>query len=173
MTLFLSSSGRLARGRFWLAVLVVYVLGFASQMLTAPVVLERVSLWAFAAAQFVLLWAWYTLHAKRLRDAGRGTGLALGVAIIYLLALVLLLMVLFFFLTPEAPSGDTVPASSIVGMYMLLWLFGVFGDRPSLGMLDVYALGLLAMASAPFLLVISCTLWAGTRKSAPPKGGPA
>jgi uncharacterized membrane protein YhaH (DUF805 family) len=113
-------------------------------------VLERAGLWAFGAAQLALLWSWFALHAKRLRDGGRATGLALGVAVIYLLALVLLLMVLFFFLTPEEPSGDTVPASSIVGMYMLLWLFGVFGDRPSLGLLDLYAFALLAVVSARF-----------------------
>ena len=170
MTLFLSSSGRLSHTGFWLAVLVVYILGIASQMLTAPVVLERASLWAFAAAQLVLLWSWYALHAKRLRDAGSSTGLAAGVAIIYLLALVLFLMLLFFFMMPEQASGDTVPASSVVGLYVLLWVFGVFGDRPSAGMVEVYALGLLAVVSAPFLLVLGCSLWAGTRRSVPPTG---
>ncbi len=167
MKLFLSSSDRLSGGVFLIAVLAVYVAGLASQMLTAPWVLERASLWPFAAAQFVLLWSWYALHAKRLRDAGRSPGLAAGVAVVYLLALVLLLMVLFFFMLPEGQSGDTVPAFSIVGLYVLLWVIGVFGDRPSAGLVDLYAFGLLAIAVAPLLLVIGCTAWAGTRRNAP------
>ena len=170
MTLFLSPSGRLSHARFWLAVLAVYLLGIASQMQTAPLVLERTSLWPFAAAQIVILWSWYALHAKRLRDAGRSSGLAAGVAIIYLLALVLFLMLLFFLMMPEGASGDTVPASSFVGLYVLLWVFGLFGDRPSAGMVEVYALGVLAVVSAPFLLVLGCSLWAGTRRSVPPAG---
>jgi uncharacterized membrane protein YhaH (DUF805 family) len=184
MTLFLSSSGRLSGGRFWVAVLVVYGLGFASQMLTAPVMLERVSLSAFAAAQFVLLWAWYALHAKRLRDAGRSTGLALGVAVIYLLALVLLLIVLAAFMMPgqsglmmpgeKAP--DAVPASGILWIYVLaLWFAtsGGFFPQPDQTSAIVLSSMLFVIAAAPVLLVLGCTLWAGTRRSEPPKGGPA
>jgi uncharacterized membrane protein YhaH (DUF805 family) len=171
MKLLLSPSGRLARGRFFLAVLAVYAAGLVSQMLTAPVVLERAGLWPFAAAQLIILWSWYALHARRLRDAGRSPGLALGIAIIYLLCLVLLLMVLFFFMMPEGSSGDTVPASSFVALYLLLWVFGAFGDRPSAGIVEFYAFLLLAAAAAPFILAFGCTLWAGTRGSAPPDGG--
>ena len=172
MKLFLSPSGALSRSGFFLAIAIVYLLGLVSQMLTAPLVLERAGLWAFCAAQLVLLWSWYCLHAKRLREAGRGTGIAAGVAVIYLLALILLLMVLFFFMMPDAATGDTVPASSFVGLYMLLWVFGVFGDRPGAGTVELYALLLLAVASAPFLLVFGCTIWAGTRRSVTSKDAP-
>jgi uncharacterized membrane protein YhaH (DUF805 family) len=167
MKLFWSPSGRLSRGGFLLAVSVVYLAGIGSQMLTAPVVVDRFNLLPFACAQLGILWSWYVLHRKRLRDAGRSSGLAAGIAILYLLALVLLLMVLSFFSAPDSGSGDTVPASSIVGLYVLLWAFGTFGERPSLGMLDLYALILLAIALAPFILVFGCTLWAGIRRSAP------
>ena len=171
MTLFLSPSGTLSRGRFLLAVLAVYAAGFASQMLTAPVVMEKLRLWPFAAAQFLLLWCWYVVHARRLRDGGRSAGLALGVAIVNLLALVLLLIVLGFMI-PDGKTDDAVPLSSIIGLYMLLWIFGVFGDRPSLGVVEVYAFVLLAAASAPFVLAFGCTVWAATRRSAPAATAP-
>src|SRR3972149_569722 len=108
MKMFLSPSGRLSRGGFLLAISLVYVAGLGSQMLTAPVVLERIGLLPLAAGQLAILWSWAALHAKRLRDAGRPTGLAAGIAIIYLLALVLRLILLFFFMLPDSQSGDTV-----------------------------------------------------------------
>jgi uncharacterized membrane protein YhaH (DUF805 family) len=166
MTFFLAPSGTLSRGRFLPAVLAVYAAGFASQMLTAPVVLEKLGLWPFAAIQLLLLWCWYVVHARRLRDAGRSAGLAMGIAIIYLLALVLMLMVLAFTM-PEGKTDDTVPLSSIVGLYLLLWIFGVFGDRPSLGVVEIYAFALLAVAAMPFVLVVGCSLYAGLRRSVP------
>ena len=38
--------------------------------------MARTGPWLFAAAQALLIWVWYVLHAKRLRDAGRSVGLA-------------------------------------------------------------------------------------------------
>ena len=76
-----SPSGRLGPQAFAVAVIAVYAAGAASQWLTVPGVIARNGLWPFVAAQAVLIWIWFTLHAKRLHDADRATGLAVGAAV--------------------------------------------------------------------------------------------
>jgi len=75
-----TTEGRLARKPFWLCLAAIYVLGFASQLLLIPDVIARVSLLAFVAVQLALLWFWFVIHIKRLRDAGQGAASAIGVA---------------------------------------------------------------------------------------------
>ena len=75
-----SPFGRLGPQAFVIAVIVVDAAGAASQWLTVLGVAARNGLWLFALAQAVLIWVWFALHAKRLRDAGRSTGLAVGAA---------------------------------------------------------------------------------------------
>lgn len=111
LQLFLSPHGRLGAGCFAGAVILAYALSLAGNVLTAPVVLARAGLWPFVLAQAVLIWVWYVLHAKRLRDAGRGIGPVQGVAVIYALALMLLVLVGAFFLDGGAAAGSSTPAS--------------------------------------------------------------
>ncbi len=87
-----STSGRLAPQAFVTAVIAVYVAGAAAQYFTVPNILAHAGLWPFAAVQAVLIWIWYALHARRLHDAGRSTGLAAGAATLYALSVVLLLI---------------------------------------------------------------------------------
>ncbi len=72
-----------------------------------PDIVARTGLWPFVAAQAVLIWIWFALHAKRLHDAGRSTGLAAGAALLYALSVVLLLIVAtaFFTTSPSAATG--------------------------------------------------------------------
>ena len=63
----------------------VYLVSFASQLLLSPPVTRWAGVWAFALVQAVLIWLWIVLHGNRLRDAGRPTGLAIGVACVYAL----------------------------------------------------------------------------------------
>jgi hypothetical protein len=83
----------------------VYLLGTASQFLTALPVLVRAGLWPFLLMQMVLIGAWYVLHARRLRDAGRGIAWAQGVAAIHILAIVLLVLVGAFFMESIVVEG--------------------------------------------------------------------
>ena len=87
-----STSGRLAPQAFVTAVIAIYVAGAAAQYFTVPNILAHAGLWPFAAVQAVLIWIWYALHARRLHDAGRSTGLAAGAATLYALSVVLLLI---------------------------------------------------------------------------------
>ena len=57
LALFLSSSGRIAPRAFALAIILVYVAGFLSQILLGAPVIARSGLWPFALTQGVLTWA--------------------------------------------------------------------------------------------------------------------
>ena len=83
-----SPNGRLKPQPFIYGALGVYLFGVASHLLTTPDVITHGGLWPFIAAQILLLWIWFVLHAKRLHDAGRSGGLAAGVALLYALSLV-------------------------------------------------------------------------------------
>src|SRR5271166_4057215 len=90
---FLSPRGRLEPRPFVYGAIAVYLLGAASQLLTTADILRRAGLLPFVAVQLLLVWAWFSLHARRLHDAGRSSGLAVGIALLYLLSVVLLLIV--------------------------------------------------------------------------------
>src|SRR5205814_2734362 len=140
----------------------VYLLSLASHALTVPHWLGRDGLIAFALAQIVLLWSWYALHVKRLRDAGYAPAPAVGVALIYLLALILLLMILAFFMQSAAQSlasGDTLPSSSVLALYLLLFLFGVLSNPGDLDMPNLYAVLLMLVLVSPLLIVTGFTIW--------------
>ena len=124
--LFFSPRGSLGAGCFAGAVIVTYALSLAANLLTAPVVLAPAGLWPFVLAQTALIWVWFVLHAKRLRDAGRGISPAQGMAVIYALALVLLLLVGAFFLDGGAAAGPSTPAS----LQVLCELFYRAGASP-------------------------------------------
>jgi uncharacterized membrane protein YhaH (DUF805 family) len=156
LRLFFDAAGRLAPAPFILAVILVYALGLAAQLLTAPGVTSRAGLWPFALAQALLVWVWFALHAKRLRDAGYGINAAQGVAAIYALAVVLLVFVAAFFLEGGGESSaGAMPGARIV----LLHLLGLFQGPPD----PLTLLALIACLSV--LIAPACSIWAATRPS--------
>jgi hypothetical protein len=100
-------------GLFLAAVSLLYLVGIGTQWLTAPAVLQRLGLWPFLLIQIVLLGLWYLLHARRLRDAGRGVGPAQGVALIHLLAIMLLVLIGVFYMD-DAAAGRRIPKSLLL-----------------------------------------------------------
>jgi uncharacterized membrane protein YhaH (DUF805 family) len=165
VALVFSCSGRLAPRLFALVVTVVYLLGFASQVLLAEPTLARAGAWPFALVQPVLLWIWFALHAKRLRDSGRGTGAALGIAIVNALSVLLLLMVVILFLTPP-PAEDTT--GSVLGTWVaIIFLVSILTGAPALGFLGLILLAAAIVVLIPILLAIGFSFWAGTRPSVP------
>ena len=160
-------TGRLAPRLFALLVTAVYLLGFSSQVLLAEPTLARAGVWPFALAQAVLLWVWFALHAKRLRDADRGTGAALGIAIVNVLSVLLLLMVVILFLTPP-PAEDTT--GSVLGTWVvIIFLVGILTGAPALGFLGFILLAAAIVVLIPILLAIGFSFWTGTRPSARPQ----
>src|SRR5580704_8259699 len=93
LRLLFSPFGRLGPKAFVIAVIVVDAAGAVSQWLTVLGATANNKLLLFAAVQAVLIWVWFVLHAKRLRDAGRSIGLAVGAAVLYALSVVALLSI--------------------------------------------------------------------------------
>jgi uncharacterized membrane protein YhaH (DUF805 family) len=153
--LFFSVSGRLRPGPFAVAAVLIYVIALAAHLLTLPAVASLAGLWPFAVAQALLIWTWFALHAKRLRDASRGIAPAQGIAAIYALAMALLILVGAFFLDGAAAPGVALPGSVLV----LRQLFDMF--RASLDPLTILTL----IAFSSLVIVPIFSVWAGTRPS--------
>jgi hypothetical protein len=160
-----SPRGRLRPRPFVASIAFVYVAGAASQWLTVPDVTAHIGLWAFAAAQAVLTWLWFVLHARRLHDAARGEGLAVAVALLYVLSLALLLILATNFLAGSETTLGNASATSalelILVLYTVMTLLGsTHYDLASavVGILTVCAL-------APILIALFFTLWTATRPS--------
>ena len=167
----ISSAGRISRGGFAIAVVVVYVLSFLSQMLLSEPVLSRAGPWPFAAVQAALIWAWFVLHARRLRDAGHGSGMAIGIAIVYALAIVLLLLIVSAAMpsgTSAAPSTEK-EAPTLLSLFLVLYLLALLAGDPSLGIFAYLLMGVAAVLLAPIAIAFVFTIRPALR---PPKPAP-
>jgi uncharacterized membrane protein YhaH (DUF805 family) len=159
-----SPSGRLQPGPFVIAALAVYAAGVSSQLLTGQDAVARGGLWLFAAVQAVLTWIWFCLHAGRLHDAGRGSGLAAGVALLYALSVVLLVIVATAFFTAEGSTPPGGSATGALGLMLLLSIFSALSGPQDSGAVIVALLAI--MAYLPIALAVVLTPWAATRPSA-------
>jgi uncharacterized membrane protein YhaH (DUF805 family) len=166
LRLLFSFSGRLRPEPFALAAGAVYLAGAASQFLTAPAIIARFGLAAFAASQALLIWIWFCLHAKRLRDAGRPIGLAAAASLLYALSIVLLLVVaVAFFHTVTLPANDA-NSTSALGLVLLAVIIAAVLDAPRHDIAWLMAAILTAVALVPLLVAIALTLWAATQPEA-------
>ena len=159
----LSPIGRLPPQTFIPAAIAVYVLGAASEGLTVPAVLTHAGLWPFALAQALLIWLWFVLHAKRLRDAGRPIGLAAGVSVLYALAIVLLMIVADAFFNTGAAAATDANATSAVGLLLLASIITTLLGSPHYDLAWFMVTMLTTIARVPALLALGCTFWAATR----------
>jgi uncharacterized membrane protein YhaH (DUF805 family) len=158
-----SPSGRLKPQPFVYGALAVYVLGAASQFLTTSDILRQSGLLLFVAAQLALIWIWFCLHAKRLHDAGRSIGLAVGIALFYLLSVVLLLIVADGYLTTaNAPLGQASAGSAL----LLLYIFSALAGAGQYDLTWVVIAIVVFMAVAPIALALGLTLWAASTSGA-------
>jgi uncharacterized membrane protein YhaH (DUF805 family) len=168
LALFLSPSGRLAPRPFAIAVLLVYIAGFVSQALLAPSVLARTGLSSFAVVQAFVMWMWLSLHTKRLHDADRGIGTAVGIAIVCSLAILLFILVVAVF--QQAASAEPNDASGFIGLVTIVYLFTIISGNADFGALGAVLAALVLLAISPFLIALGFSIWTATRPSAP---GPA
>jgi len=160
-----SPRGRLSPQPFAFAVVAVYAAGVASQWLTTPEVIARAGLWPFTIAQAVLIWVWFALHAKRLRDAGRAVGLAAGVSLLYALSVVLLMIVAASFYNTLAGEVTDANTASALGLILLVSIIAILLGSPhyDVGWLMVTSLTLLALV--PVIVAVVFTVWAATQPS--------
>ncbi|CAN0088363.1 unnamed protein product [Phaeothamnion confervicola] len=167
MSLF-SPSGRLAPRSFAVAVLAVYVLSFLSQALLSAAVTGRAGLWPFAVLQALLIWTWFAVHARRLRDAGRSSGFALGIACLYALAMVLLLLVMVMITATDSSSEAAQTGQGLLHLFAVLYVLGVLLGSSDFGVLGYWLVGFLALILTPVAIALGFSIWAGTRPSVPP-----
>lgn len=160
-----SPSGRLSPRPFVFAVIVVYLAGAASQGLTMPDVIRRAGLWPFAAVQALLIWIWFVLHAKRLRDGGRSIGLAAGASVLYALAVVLLIVLAVAFYKPLAGQVPDANSASALGLILVVVIASVLLGSPQYDLASMMAAILLLIAFAPLIVAVAVTLWAATQPS--------
>jgi len=143
----------------------VYLAGTASHLLTAPNVMARGGLWGFAALQALLIWIWFALHAKRLRDAGRATGIAAGASLLYALSVILLLILVASFVTTPAGQGSDANTAGALGLILLVWVVSVLLGSPHYDLTWLIVAVLSVMSTAPVIVAVCVTLWAATRPS--------
>jgi uncharacterized membrane protein YhaH (DUF805 family) len=161
-----SSSPRLARGPFAAAAIGIYALSFASQVLLSPPVTGRMSVLPFVVAQAVLIGIWIVLHQRRLRDAGRPGGTAIGVAMVYALEIVLLTLLVWLMLSAvPADGGGAGSEATILNLFVILYFLSLLTGDPSLGALQVWVMGFVVLMVLPVLIALGFSLWAGTRPS--------
>jgi hypothetical protein len=120
--------------------------------------------------QVVLIWVWYAVHAKRLRDSGRTVGIAAGVALLYTLSIALLVIVAVSFYGTLAADAHDPNAASALGLILFVSIIAILAGAPhyDIGWLIVVILVVLALL--PIVLAVVTTLWAATRPRLP---GPA
>jgi hypothetical protein len=161
----LSPTGLLRPGAFIAAAIVVYVAGAASHLLTAPDLIVRAGPWPFAATQALLIWLWFAVHSKRLRDAGLSAGLAAGVSLLYALSVILLVIVEASF--ASAISGQTPDAKAASGLELILVvaIIAVLLQSSHYDLTWLVVAILLAIEFIPMALAIGTTIWAATRPS--------
>jgi uncharacterized membrane protein YhaH (DUF805 family) len=170
---FLSTSGRLAPKPFALGAVAVYAASFLSQFLLAAPVTARASIVPFLVVQIVIAWIWYSLHVRRLSDAGRPSGSAIALTILYALAIVLLLLVMLAIDAPGQPTGpEETPYASVFQIFLLFFLIAMILGDPNIGMFGYVVLGVIALTMLPILIAFAFTVWTGTRpraaEAAPP-----
>ncbi len=147
-----------------LGAILVYVLSFLSQILMSPPVTARFGMYPFPVVQAAVIWAWYALHVRRLRDADRPTGLTLAIAVLYALAMVLLMLLVDPIIGPDATAvGINVPRANFADLWVFLLLFAAFSAQGGLGFFYFLALSILALILTPVIIAIGFSIWVATR----------
>lgn len=162
---FLSPSGRLRPRAFIYGALAVYLFGAASHLLTTPDVIGRAGLWPFVAVQAVLIWTWFVLHAKRLRDAGRGPGLALGIGLLYVLSIVLLMFIADSFFNTTDGLMNNPAATGALELVLLLYVIVTLIGSPHYDLAWLLVVALMAIGFLPIVVALIFTGWAARRPS--------
>jgi uncharacterized membrane protein YhaH (DUF805 family) len=166
LRLLFSPAGRLPQSTFIAIALLVYVAGAASHALTLPDVIKPAGLWPFLAAQLLLIWIWYALHAKRLRDAGKPVGLAIAASLLYVLSVALLVIIANAFYGALAGQGTDPNTAGTLGLILFVSIIAMLSGTPHDSLAWLVVAILLVIAYLPIVLAVATTVWAATRPTA-------
>lgn len=159
----------MARKPFALGVLALYVAGIAAQAVLLGDVISPFGLWPFVVVQPALIWAWLVLHIRRLRDAGEGPAVAIGIALVYFLSLGLLLMLVVFFTNSNAasgPVGENAASDAANATLLVMFLFAIL-FKPDFGVFTTILKGLILIALLPLAISLLFSIRTGMRRSVP------
>ena len=101
------------------------------------------------ATQVLLIWIWFVLHAKRLRDGGRPIGLAAGASVLYALSVALLLILAASFYVPLAGQMPDANSASALGLILLVSIVALLLGSPQYDLASVLVMILLVLAFVP------------------------
>jgi uncharacterized membrane protein YhaH (DUF805 family) len=159
-------SGDLEQGPYARALVGLLIGAVLSNMLSAPVVTASFGIWPFVVTQFALLWFWFALTAKRLRNAERSVLGVTAVALIALIAVVLLAVMLALQASDleAGAAAPWIPASIGTLIYPFVFLFNLV-TGPSANAQDLTIAVLATFTVAPLLLMIWYSAWAAMQPS--------
>jgi uncharacterized membrane protein YhaH (DUF805 family) len=164
-----STSGHLKPLPFAIAAIAVYLFSFGSQVLLSRPVTASMSVLPFVLVQAVLIWIWIVLHTRRLRDAGRGAGLAAGIAMVYALEIVLLAAIAWLILeSGGAMSGSAGRESVILNLFVILYLLAFLSGDPLPGSLQIWVIAFTVLMLLPVAIGVGFSVWTATRASQEP-----
>jgi uncharacterized membrane protein YhaH (DUF805 family) len=166
LALFTSPAGRIARKPFAIGVVVVYLVSFGSRTLLASPAVAQGGLAPFMVAQLLIVWAWYVLHAKRLRDAQRSPASAVAVAVVYGFAIALMALIAVE-LAPRPGAVDAAgqPSAGWAEILIVLYLLALFSGEPHLGIFGTILVALMVLVLAPIVITLVFSIVTGARRS--------
>lgn len=91
LDLLFSPKGTIKPQPFAIIVIAIYAINIVAGSVLDGQFITRAGPWPYLGLQAILTWIWFTTHAKRLRDAGRGWVVAAVFAFIYLAAIVVMI----------------------------------------------------------------------------------
>ena len=114
----------------------------------------------------MLVWIWYALHAKRLRDAGKPIGVAVATCLLYVLSVVLLVIIAGAFYGALAGQGTDPNTASALGLILFVSIIAMLSGTPHDSLAWLIVAILLVIAYLPIILAVVTTVWAATRPTA-------
>ena len=159
-------SGELKQGPYVRSMLALVIAAVLSHLLTAPAVTAQLGILPFVIMQIVIVWWWFCLTVKRLRDAERSILGVTAVALISFIAVLFLAVMLVVQVsdTTVGIAGPWLPASIGLLIYPFVFLFNLM-TGPSANSQDLHIALLALLIVAPPLLTIGWSIWAAQQPS--------
>jgi uncharacterized membrane protein YhaH (DUF805 family) len=157
----LSAKGQIKPLPFAIAVTIIYAVNLVISNYVSLGFLARGGAVPFLLLQLALTWFWYALHAKRLADSGRASGVAKTIAIVFFAFICIVALVA---MGSQPPPHNSAPTESTLGGALSLILAAFYLTGSGLGGLGYYFAALVAIPLFVILLVFAYSMVVGMRK---------